>query len=353
MKVVVILPRNMAFTDSGATSIDLIVRDQVQHSTFSDSSIVVGPQVQTPFDGIDYRGLTGNNQRQLNQSYLNEIQRIKPNIVVVHQYPKTACLLASKLPSLPVILYRHGLTKPRNNWFSRFRKFQQFKPVSKIIFVSEFIKSEFLRDYPTLTSKCEVLENAINTEFWKPSETKENIICYVGRALKEKGVIELIKGFQNLDSPDWGLELVVTVLTTREHEFYRQIKHEISGDQRITLRTNLSTNEVRELLSRSKIATLPSIVKEGFPRSVIEALSCGCATIASTSGGTPEVTGSAAKLLDVVTPDAILDTLNSLINDPVQIKNWGGKARKHAVKYLGIDSHIKKYDAILTTCTTG
>ncbi len=350
MKIAVVLPRNMTFTESGATSIDLIVRDQVQNSTYNNTSIVVGPKNQNPFPRIDYKGVTGNSQRQLNHAYLNEIQQFNPNIIVVHQYPMTAHFLAKKLPSIPVVLYRHGLTKPRTNWLSQLRKLQQFKPVAKIILVSEFIKGEFLKDFPTLKSKCTVIGNAVDTNFWKPAETKENIISYVGRALIEKGIIELIQGFQSLNLDDWVLELAVTVSTKREIEFFQQIQQKIISENRINLRSNLTAIEVQDLLSRSKIATLPSIVREGFPRSVVEAMSCGCATVTSTSGGTPEAVSSSAILLDDVNPDSISDTLNLLTKDPSQIQIWSERARKHAEQYLGLNSHIKKYDSVLEAC---
>ena len=350
MKVAVVLPRNMTFKESGATSIDLIVRDQVLHSSYGKTSIVIGPQIDNPFSEINYHGVNGKSQSQLNQAYLDEIQRYEPDIVIVHQYPKTAYLLAKNLPPTPVILYRHGLIKPRTSKISKMWKIRQFKPISKIIFVSEFIKSEFLTDFSALNSKCVVIGNAIDTNFWRPAETKESRICYVGRALIEKGIIELIEGFRILNLPDWQLDIIVAVSTDREIEFFKRIQQEIIETDQINLMSNLTINEVQESLSRSKIATLPSIVREGFPRSVMESMSCGCATIASRSGGTPEVVGSSAILLNNVTSDSIFKALDSLTKHPDQIESWGASARNHAVQHLGINSHIKKYDAELSSC---
>ena len=350
MKVAVVLPRNMTFKESGATSIDLIVRDQVLHSSYGKTSIVIGPQIDDPYSDINYHGVNGKSQSHLNQAYLDEIRRYKPDIVVVHQYPKTAYSMAKNLPSTPIILYRHGLIKPRTNKVSKMWKIREFKPISKIIFVSEFIKSEFLNDFSTLNSKCVVIGNAIDTNFWRPAKIKENRICFVGRALIEKGIIELIEGFRKLDLPDWQLDIVVTVSTSREIEFFKRIQQKITEADQIELMSNQTINEVQELLSRAKITTLPSIVREGFPRSIMESMSCGCATITSKSGGTPEVVGSSAILLDKVTSDSIFEKLDLLIKHPNQIESWGVSARNHAVQHLGINSHIKKYDAELSSC---
>ena len=82
----------------------------------------------------------------------------------------------------------------------------------------------------------------------------------------------------------------------------------------------------------------------------MESMSCGCATIASKSGGTPEAVGSSAILLDKVTSDSIFEALDSLTKHPNQIESWGASARNHAVQNLGINSHIKKYDAELSSC---
>ncbi|KZK87651.1 Spore coat protein SA [Pseudovibrio sp. W64] len=349
MKIAVVLPRGMVFSETGATSIDLVVRDQIQNSQYNQTSYVVGVDVTEPFEGIDYRPILPLGQRQLNKAYLEQIKKDVPDVVVVHQYPQTAAYLAQHLHKVPVILYRHGLLKKRAGWASKLIKQFQFRKLARIIFVSDFIRDAFLEDFPSCKARCTTINNAVDTNYWAPSVEKKKSICFAGRARQDKGILELILAYQSLPESEWELDLVLAVQTDAERAFFGYVEHQLKDAKNINLRKNLRSNEVREVFASAQIAALPSIVKEGFPRAVVEAMSSGCATITTRSGGTPEAVGSAGILLEKTTPEVISKALLGLISHPDEIVQWGRRARLHAINHLDLKVKAVEYDAVLSS----
>ncbi|OKL44773.1 glycosyltransferase family 4 protein [Pseudovibrio exalbescens] len=347
MKVAIVLPRGMVFSENGATSIDLVVKDQIESTRCSVDSYVLGSKTEKPFTGFDFRSVVGHTQKLLNSGFEEHISMDLPDVIVVHQYPQTAAYLAKKFPAIPVVLYRHGLLRKNRNVLSRLVKQRLFIPLRKIIFVSDFIRESFLNEFPQLSNKCETLFNSVDTTVWRPAVGKLNTISFAGRAREDKGILELVAAFLDLQKKDWTLTLALAVQTEEEKAFLRKLIRYISDEHQIQLRINLKSHEVREVFASSRIACLPSIVKEGFPRAVVEAMSCGCATISTNSGGTPEAVGDAGILLEDANPITIKEALSKLIGQPSDAVLWGARAREHAVSKLDKRSHTTKYLSIL------
>lgn len=353
MNLAIVLPRGMQFSAEGATSIDLVARDLVLHSRFRETTLVFGPAIERPFPGFDFRPLQESSQRARQREILALLRRESVDAVIVHQHPATASFLKKHLPAKPVLLYRHGLLKRRTNWWSRWLRARAFAKLDHIVFVSRFLREMFLEDYPGLADQSSVINNGVDTAFWTPSAEKNQTITYLGRARQDKGILELIEAVRLMDMGDWQLQLVIAVQTEAERVFADQVRVMIRPDEPIIVRENLTSTDVRDALAQSRIVALPSIVREGFPRAVVEAMACGCATIATRSGGTPEAAGEAVLMLDEVTPEGLSKALSHLIHHPDQVDDWGQKARTHVVDTLGIDVIGRQLDAHLAQMVSG
>ncbi|MCV6545797.1 MAG: glycosyltransferase family 4 protein [Cohaesibacter sp.] len=347
MTIAIVLPRAMVFSPKGATSIDLVAKDLLLHSQLKGQTVVYGPDVEEPFEGFDFVGLKASNQRQRDRELVEHLKSQKPSCVVVHQYVQTAELIASKLPNSRVILHRHGLLKKRKNALARFVKSRSYRKLSNIVFVSNFIRGSFLEDFPGLNNRSEVINNGVDTEFWRPLRDKKQQVSYVGRAREDKGILGLIKGFRQANVSDWRLKLVCAVQTQAEHEFFQSVKALIRDSDAIDLVSNYSAEEVRDCLAESLVAISPSIVKEGFPRAVVEAMSCGCATLATLSGGTVEAVGDAAYILEDSNPNTLASAFEELLSDSAWVAELGLEARQHACTALEIRDISRAYDTIL------
>jgi len=351
VKVAVILPRGMVFSPRGATSIDLVAHDLYQASRYKDTTYMVGAAVDEPFPATDFRPVDSGSQSDFTRKAEAQIKADLPDLIVVHQHPESAAALARSFPSIPVVLHRHGLMRHKHGWISKWRKGRALKPIHGFIFVSDFIRQSFLRTYPDLEPKTSIVFNGVNCKDWAPAAQKSQRVVYLGRAREDKGVALLLEAFKKASPPDWNLELILGVQTEAERAFADRIAASIAPDDPVTIRENLASSEVKMRLGSAAIATLPSIVEEGFPRAVVEAMACGCATLATASGGTPEAAGGAALLLHPSQPEVLekdlADALSRLMQDGNERTRLSEAARQHVVSTLDLKAVASAYDACL------
>ncbi len=91
---------------------------------------------------------------------------------------------------------------------------------------------------------------------------------------------------------------------------------------------------VVELLRQADIACLPSR-GDSFSWAVLEAMGCGAAIVATTTGAVPELLGhgSAGVLVAPRDPRALADVLSGLIDDPQRRAALGAAARARALEH--------------------
>ncbi|MEP0585533.1 MAG: glycosyltransferase family 4 protein, partial [Roseibium sp.] len=180
---------------------------------------------------------------------------------------------------------------------------------------------------------------------------KRQEIVYVGRARQDKGLLPLIGAYRSLSANDWSLKLILGVQTEAETSFAKQIDVSCADLANVAIFQNAPSAAVQRHLSEAAIAALPSIVREGFPRAVVEAMASGCAVIATNQGGTPEAAGDAALLLDE--PDTedfetrLTNSLAELINDGQRRNQLATAGRQRVVGALGLEAVANRYDNLL------
>jgi len=72
------------------------------------------------------------------------------------------------------------------------------------------------------------------------------------------------------------------------------------------------------------VAIVPSLY-EGFSLPAIEAMSCGVPVVATTGGALPEVVGVSGEtglLVEPNSPDALVDAIRRLLDDPALRQRW-------------------------------
>ncbi|MBO0346382.1 glycosyltransferase family 4 protein [Roseibium sp. CAU 1637] len=360
MKVAIVLPRGMHFGPNGATSIDIVAHDLWQTSRFRDQTYVLGENLDAPFEGVDFRAVEGRSQRQLTSGFVKALKADRPDVIIVHQHPETAARIAKAMAPMPVILHRHGLLKQQRSAFSRWLKELQFQRFRRIIFVSDFIRDQFLLQFPQFEASSQVIYNGVDTRHWCPLEKSLHLI-YVGRAREDKGLLPLINAFADLskhpDAMGWRLKLVLGVQTEAEQVFARHLTGVTKRINGIDILQNLTSEQVRFELGTASIAALPSIVKEGFPRAVVEAMACGCATIATAQGGTQQAAGNGALLLENPDADDFKDRLRQailqLMSDDEARASLAAAGRKRALDALQIAVVSGETDDLLVKLAGG
>lgn len=88
-----------------------------------------------------------------------------------------------------------------------------------------------------------------------------------------------------------------------------------------------------EVLRRADINVVPSRWDEPFGMVTLEGMACGVATIASNTGGTPEVVGDAALLFERDSEDDLAKKLQTLIEDETLRREYSRRGRARAKEF--------------------
>ena len=219
------------------------------------------------------------------------------------------------------------------------KAFRMFEESEKILCISEYVKRALL-PYVDDKNKFNVIPNGVDTKKFRPSK-KENIVLCVGKIQPEKGQIYLLKAFSELNT-DW--KLLMTGFCAKLPPEYCEECYKYESEN-ITFLGPLYGKKLVELYGKAKIFVCPSIWQEPFGIINIEAMSSGCATIATNVGGIPEIIkdGKTGFLVPPRDSDAIKEKLIELIDDENLLNKVSKQAKEDAKKRFDWDVIAKEY----------
>lgn len=138
-----------------------------------------------------------------------------------------------------------------------------------------------------------IIYNGIDTEKFKKRDTDlkgrlgvpedYKIITFIGRLIEAKGIQDLIVAFKQVRS-----KVKIKLLIAGEGNYKSQLVQLALGESDIMFLGEKNEEEIIDILSITDIFVNPSY-SEGLPTSVLEAVACGCAIIATDVGGTQEI----------------------------------------------------------------
>lgn len=286
----------------------------------------------------------------------------KPDIVHVHT-PIASVLgrIAAKFARVPVIIYTaHGFYFHENMKTKQYKFYYLIEKVCAKMFTNHIftqsaedgelaINNNFLPEEnitiigngvdvhnkfnPDLISEFNI--EVIKEEFNFKEE--DIIISFIGRLVKEKGILDLLEGFTLIKEPNIKLMVIGDISsserdqgTFKEIEKYRNSPNILFTGYR---------SDIPELLSVSDIYCLPSY-REGMPRSIIEAMAMKNAIIATDIRGSREEVdhGINGYLVNLNSPEDIADSIIELITNPDSLKYYRQESRTKALSLY--DEHI-------------
>lgn len=194
------------------------------------------------------------------------------------------------------------------------------------------LNSQSLNMAKKYTSKVTYLPNFALEIYDKNKVINEKLekIVYVGRVTKEKGMRELITASGDLP----GKEFIVVGPRDDDSITFPQ-------DSNITVMGKKPHEEAVEIMKQSDVLVLPSY-SEGFPLSVLEAMSCGLPIIATNVGSIPDMIGSSGGVLtEIGNSLQIVEAIKTLENKKTREKMSAYNIEKVKNCYL-IDTVVKQ-----------
>lgn len=364
LQIFQVMPREMYFGASRATSIDLCVRELMLASRHRCRTRIFSEEVDDPFCDFPLTALPSpRHARTFNRANFiaAEARRLRPDIIMVQQHLPTAAAIALRVPNAKVILHTHNFQKSyaagaslRDRLRRNGRKYR-YNQLAGLLYVSEACRTAFNNDWPDVSIPDCVVNNGFDFSKWRPAPQRDQSIVYAGRCAPEKGILEMARAVAGLlpHHPGWRARFRLSAVDAHP-ELFDEIRATLAalGSQAEIL-VQQPFEEVKALFESAAIAVVPSIYNEAFGRTALEAHAGGAALISSGSGGLAEVSGSAALRLSKVEPDEISRAIQTLIGDEKLRENLARAGAMRVQSRLNISTQAAQFDAFCETIATG
>lgn len=152
-----------------------------------------------------------------------------------------------------------------------------FKYVDKVFFQNEFDMQFFIKNRLIENKKSEIIPGSgIDTDKFKPIEIKENpkniIFLFIGRVIKDKGIIEYVEAAKIIKEKFKGIEFQI-IGQLGSSNIGALSKGELDDWEKENIVKYLGvTEKIKEFISNADCIVLPSY-REGTSRSLLEAAS--------------------------------------------------------------------------------
>lgn len=153
--------------------------------------------------------------------------------------------------------------------------------------------------------------------------TDKFTVLFVGRLVKEKGILELLDSFK-----DWPSEINLKVIGTGPLE--NEVREKAARYKNLQYLNYIKQEDLPSYYRGSDILIIPSTSEEGFGRVIIESLSCGTPVIGAKRGAIPEAMDeTVGKLIDV-TKDNIKNAVLYFYKNRVNLNKLAKRCRSFA-----------------------
>ncbi len=213
----------------------------------------------------------------------------------VHSGPG-GVFLTQRLP-IPVIVTCHHTYWQQSTyiksqfWKRIFLPFERrtYQLASRIVCVSADTKRILVERYHVPEEKILVIHNAVDTNKFYPfrRQQKQNIVLYIGRIDKRKGVEFLIRSMSFVRQQITDVHLLVGGKGS-SLEKMKALVGRLNLEQNVTFLGSVPDDQLNSLYNRARCVVVPSMF-EGFGLTVIEALAAGTRVVGTEVDGIREI----------------------------------------------------------------
>jgi glycosyltransferase involved in cell wall biosynthesis len=218
-----------------------------------------------------------------------------------------------------------------------------FKYSETVISVSAAVQNNLHRLCKTRNAKSSVVHNGIPAIQTRIQDKNNTLTFYLfGRIKPEKGqwyLIEALKLIPKKALKDTKFFLVGGTLNGKEH-LKTELEHLIKSNGLAPFVTLKGfTNDISKDMSSADVCLVPSLMKDPFPTTVLEAMSAGKTVISTNTGGAKEaiVQNETGLIIPPNEPFIFADAILKLINDRSLICQMGLHAKAHFNQNFTID----------------
>ena len=235
----------------------------------------------------------------------------------------------------------------------------------KILTVSNYISSIVISKLNYDPNRVVVFKNCIDMEKFKVKYSQQQIdeikmkhgltksdkvIIFVGRTIKEKGILEVLKAFKLANKNDWTLMIIGSsgFDINVKSDFERELFEETQNNKKIIFTGFIPYKDLPIYYALADLAILPSIWDEPAGLTMLEAVASGVPLITTNSGGIPEyVSNYGAIILDVDD-----NLVSNIANNMEKILSENTTLNDKLVEDCRNNFNLKKYLENFNDCIT-
>ena len=186
------------------------------------------------------------------------------------------------------------------------------------------------------------------------SEPEVPTISWAGRVDPVKDLETLLRAFAlvRAEMPEARLRLFGSPPQGREQYLTRcqELAQELGLGESASFEGRVA--EIRDAYAAGQVVVLCSIT-EGFPYTLIEAMTCGRPCVATDVGGVTEAAGDTGLVVPPRDPGQLAEACLTLLRDRELRQRLGTAARHRALEYFTVDRAISAFDEIYMFLGTG
>jgi glycosyltransferase involved in cell wall biosynthesis len=167
----------------------------------------------------------------------------------------------------------------------------------------------------------------------------DRVVAFVGRLVKDKGILELIQAMALVRSKMPSAKLLVIGEKNFPDVATKRVVQPLledaiaEGGLQDAIRFTGFRDDVPRLLRAADVMVLPSRGGEGMPRSIIEAMATGLPVVATNVRGSREevIHGETGLLVPPRDADRLAHAILELLSDPREAREMGTRGRQRAL----------------------
>lgn len=224
-----------------------------------------------------------------------------PTFVKVHNYRFvcTSTFSINKHINTEIFCYKCNLSKDDSKYFNKYFKESFLKSFFVVLFSKKFFKilkddfynlivmsnfqKKYLENLGINEKKIKLFYNPIQKQRTDNYNSNSDFIVYSGRISKEKGVIELIENFQEVNLVNTRLVLI------GEGPLLETLRNQFEKNKNIIFLGNLAYSASLDYISKSKGVVTATKMFEVQPKLISEAIAFGIPVLFPNFGGMPEL----------------------------------------------------------------
>ena len=222
-------------------------------------------------------------------------------------------------------------------WFGFLRmQVRVVKQLPAVLTVSHNSKVDINAQMKVPLDRLTVVPVGVDASVFRPYDDvvkkKGRLMVTSSSDVPMKGLVPLLEAIAKLRA-EREIDLVVIGQPKAKGRVASSIERLGLGDI-VTTITGVSDDALARLYGEAEVAIVPSLY-EGFSLPAIEAMSCAVPVVATTGGALPEVvgaTGETGLLVEPNNPEALVEAIRSLLDDPALRQRLGDNGRRRVME---------------------